>query len=361
MELVNLNLQTIAKWFENGCEFEMMNDNENNENGGATTTTTTTNHHHTDNRMANGGRPIGGSSGDCKEDGYYILECNDICLLSKLSDIKCDTLLSRVHKQMMTITNVQNRKTFLLSIVNEFLRDGRKTIALQAINDEIDNRTELYQYFKSDLLFYRALCHFKLDRPTEALIDMYGGLDNSMIRKIDSIHRQLMEETAKFLKTNKLSNEQVVTVKDSYQMTLIEILKQYEFEVSRLCQQQQQQQQQIQQLSINDDPHHHQNSQRHHTTTRREHQQQPKQQRQIKNSGHHSWKLQNNNDFLNISTSNSSYNHWPRLQQNSSSSSPASLSLATTSNDRITSLTRSSQTTTTNSNRYRESCHNNNI
>ena len=30
LELVNLNLQKIAKWFENGCEFGMTNNNDNN-------------------------------------------------------------------------------------------------------------------------------------------------------------------------------------------------------------------------------------------------------------------------------------------------------------------------------------------
>nr|XP_027203873.1 putative uncharacterized protein DDB_G0282499 [Dermatophagoides pteronyssinus] len=327
MELVNLNLQKIAKWFENGCEFGMTNNNDNNSKKDSNNNICnkgTTMRGNQNNRMVNS------DGGDTKkENRYYILECNDICLLSKLSDIQCDTLLDRVHKQMMTITDPYNRKEFLLSIVNEFLRDGRKTIALQAINDEIENRTELYQQFKSDLLFYRALCHFKMDRPTEALIDMYGGLDNSMIQKIDSIHKQLMEETGKFLKNNKLSNEQVVIVKDSYQMTLIEILKQYEFEVSRLCQQSQQQ-------TLNNDHH----GRRQHTKW------------QFKNSNHYSWKFYNNNDFLNIS-SNSSYVHWPRLQQNpstssssSSSSSSASASAATNNSDRIasTSTARLSQT-----------------
>lgn len=205
MPIGELNIQAIAKWFELGCQ-------------------------------PSHGQPTEGvassSSNEPATKGFHILECNDICLLSKLADVKNKTLLERAHKQLTNIKEPVAKKNFLLAICSEFLRDGRKTISLKLVSDEIDNETELFHLFRPDLQFHRTLCHFKLDRPIEALCDLYEALESTEITSLDRIHVQILEEIKKFLTNNKIKERQHVKTKQGTVVVTVEnILQQYEAEI----------------------------------------------------------------------------------------------------------------------------------
>lgn len=204
--LEHLNMQSIAKWFESGCsclDSEAVNKNEK---------------------------------------GFYILECNDICLLSKLTDVKNATLMERSHKQLQQIKEPQSRKDFLLTICNEFLRDGRRAISLAMITEEIDTQSELYQLFRSDLLFHRALCFLKHDQPTEALHDLYGAFENDRIQSLEKIHVQILEEIKNLLQNHKFKEGSIVT-KNKSEITFEQVLKLYENEICQFVEQKMEKQQ----------------------------------------------------------------------------------------------------------------------
>ena len=199
--LENLNIQSIAKWLAKGCgNIENGNDECNN--------------------ISN------------NEKGFYILECNDICLLSKLTDVKNDTLLERAHRKMKQIKDPHSRKDFLFKICNEFLRDGRRTVALAMITEELDSQSELYRMFRSELFFHRALCYLKHDQLTDALFDLYLAFQNCRIQSLDNIHVQILEEIKNFLKSHKFKEGFIVT-KDKGQITFEQVMEQYE---SKICQ-----------------------------------------------------------------------------------------------------------------------------
>lgn len=91
--------------------------------------------------------------------------------------------------------------------------------------------------FKPDLYFHRALCYFKLDKPTEALCDLYTAFQSTQIQSLDRIHVQILEEIKKYLKNNKLKDGHIMT-KENNQVSFSEILQQYEMEICQYIKQQ---------------------------------------------------------------------------------------------------------------------------
>lgn len=207
--MLELNIQSIAKWFEEGCA-----------------------------SLESTGEPTVSKKESRDSSGFYILECNDICLLSKLADVKSHTLLERAHRQLQEIKETAQRKTFLLTICSEFLRDGRRAVSLRMLTEEIEGQTELFREHPSDLLFHRALCLLKNEQLAEALTDLYLALESSQITSLDKIHVSILEEMKKNLNSQKGKlKEGFIVTKEKGEITFEQILKHYEQEICECIQQ----------------------------------------------------------------------------------------------------------------------------
>ncbi|KAI2806319.1 hypothetical protein BLOT_008274, partial [Blomia tropicalis] len=223
--MIDLNIQTIAKWFEKGC----------------CTTSTANTSGATNMMMTNGDTSNGTYVNDMESsqsntnegnDQFYILQCNDICLLSKLTGVKNQTLFDRARKQMDQIMEPVAKKNFLLTICSELLRDGRRSVLLKMIDYEVEHNTELFKLFPTDLLFHRALCLLKHGQPTKALADLYMAFEHGHpINGLDRIHVQILEEIKKYLSNRKTVKDGFITNANNEQITFEQILIHYENEI----------------------------------------------------------------------------------------------------------------------------------
>lgn len=216
------SIQSIAKWFEEGCS--------QTDNGNSVSTC-----------------PKSSEETSYNNNTFSILDCTDICLLSKLPDVPNQTLLDRAQKQLQAIEELPARKDRLLTISYELFVNGRRSVALRLLTDQIEACSLLFCLFSTEMLFQRALLYLKSRQLSEALFDIYIALNivdktasssggkstddnNNMMQQFDQIHVHILEEIKKCLTSsnNEADAKQIIFIDNIGNVSFEEVLKQYD-------------------------------------------------------------------------------------------------------------------------------------
>ncbi len=272
-----MSMQSIAKWFEEGCS--------QTDNTGAGTGTGIGNNNSNNNSTSNLSTSFQSSeestnaatatdtTATITNNSFPILECTDIYLLSQLLGVKSETLLERATRQLAAIEELPLRKDRLLAISGELTllspesgggiggghHHHRRPVALRLLTEQIDGRSPLFARFPDQLYFHRALVRLKDRQLTEALTDLYLGLnlhenmDNSFSsgglkhtadveqqRSLDPIHVLILKEIKKYLTSSSESDcsTQIILVPDIGPVSFDQVLKQYDQYVSQFIRRQ---------------------------------------------------------------------------------------------------------------------------